>query len=177
MKVKSIPRLTIFLTIIFLTIIFLAFPIPIHNTEYEYFDNTEFMTAYTETKTETQYNLEQYHEKVNLLARLIDAESGGEPYEGKLAVGNVVMNRVLSPDFPNTLEEVIFAPGQFCVVRNGSIYKQPGEESIKAAIDILSGYTILERDVLFFYNPEATTNKAMHARQISARIGNHNFSK
>jgi len=82
--------------------------------------------------------------EVVLLAALIQAEGGGQPYDGKVAIGAVVMNRVKSGGYPNTIAEVIYAPGQFGVVSNGSIARylsNPSSSCMQAAQDAINGYT------------------------------------
>jgi len=109
---------------------------------------------------------------------VIHGESRGESYEGKLAVAAVVMNRVKSPLFPNTIKEVIYQPGAFTCVQDGQINLEPDEESYRAAFD-----AILGKDptggCLFYYNPETATSRWMkHRRSIHVVvIGNHVFMK
>lgn len=89
------------------------------------------------------------------LTRIIEAEAGAESLEGKIAVGNVVLNRVHHPDYPNTIYGVIFDTKygtQFEPTSNGTIYNQPSSESIEAAIRVLKGENIIG-DALYFYNP------------------------
>jgi len=171
MKVKSIPRLSIFVA----SIIFLATPTTSNNKEFEYFDNTEFKAVYIK-KTEPS-DLEQYKKDLDLLARLISSEAGNEPYMGKLAVGNVVMNRVKSSRFPNSIEGVVYAQGQFCVVRNGMINREADQQSIDAAIDVLAGRRVTADDVIYFYNPKTAQDKWIRTRQVASRHGNHNFAR
>jgi N-acetylmuramoyl-L-alanine amidase len=90
------------------------------------------------------------------LSRLISAESGNQTIDGKIAVGNVVLNRVLDPTCPNTVKEVIFDDKygvQFSVTENGTINDEPNEESILAAKICLEGYNLVE-DCIYFVNPE-----------------------
>jgi len=112
------------------------------------------------------------------LSRIISAESRGEPFKGKLAVGTVVLNRVASPDFPNTVYDVIFDSrwgGQFTPVRNGTIYKEPTQESVQAARLCLQGAREAG-DSLYFLNPDLAANHwAMSNRPFVAVIGSHYF--
>ncbi len=112
------------------------------------------------------------------LSRIISAESGGEPLLGKLAVGNVVLNRVACPDFPNTIYDVIFDSrwgGQFEPVSNGTIYNAPSEESVLAAKLCLDGASVVG-DSLFFLNPAKASSFWMtENRPYLATIGNHLF--
>lgn len=114
---------------------------------------------------------------VYLLAQIIHAEAKGEPYNGKLAVGNVVLNRVNSMQFPNSIEKVIFQRGQFSPVMDGSIYNKPSSESLKAAQEVLSGKRIFGDEVLFFYNPKVSTSGWIFTRETVLEIGNHRFAK
>lgn len=116
-------------------------------------------------------------EDLELLARLIHGEARGEPYEGQVAVGAVVLNRVKSPGFPNTIREVIFQKNQFSAVSDGQFYLEPNETAYRAARDALSG-----RDpslgALFFYNPKtAKTLYWLSTRETTVVIGNHIFTK
>jgi N-acetylmuramoyl-L-alanine amidase len=81
-----------------------------------------------------------YESNVNLLARLIHGEARGEPYNGKVAVGAVVMNRVRDSRFPNTISGVIYEPGAFDAVRDGQINITPGQDEYNAARDAINGW-------------------------------------
>jgi N-acetylmuramoyl-L-alanine amidase len=114
------------------------------------------------------------------LARIIQAEAGGEPFEGKIAVGNVVLNRVRSAEFPSTVYGVIFDRKfgvQFTPTANGSIYCEPSLESVIAARICLEGYTLSDQ-ALYFFNPRTAGSSwiAKH-RPYAFRIGNHAFYK
>ena len=112
------------------------------------------------------------------LSRIIEAESSGEVIEGKIAVGNVVLNRVADKRYPNTIYGVIFdfKNGiQFTPAYTGTIYNTPSQESIIAAKICLEGYEI-KPGVLFFFNPRiATSNWISKNRPFAMRIGNHDF--
>ena len=112
------------------------------------------------------------------LSRIISAESSGEVLKGKIAVGNVVLNRVESSNYPNTIYGVIFDRKhgtQFSPVSLGTIYKTPTAESIVAAKICLEGYSISE-SILFFMNPRiATNNWISNNRPFAFTIGNHDF--
>ena len=118
-------------------------------------------------------------DSVYWLSRIIEAESGAEPYKGKLAVGNVILNRVKSPDFPNSIYGVIFDRKngvQFTPVANGTIYNTPSAESIRAAKECLSGTSVVG-SCLYFFNPKTATKADWIIRNCSyyASIGNHDF--
>lgn len=112
------------------------------------------------------------------LSRIINAESGAEPLKGKIAVGNVILNRVSSPDFPNTIYGVIFDSrwgGQFEPVSNGTINNDPSAESILAAKLCLDGASVAGGS-LFFLNPELSTSFwILQNRSLVAAIGSHQF--
>lgn len=113
------------------------------------------------------------------LARIIQAESGGESYAGKLAVGSVILNRVESADFPDSVYGVIFDRNngvQFTPVANGTIYNTPSEESTSAARACLSG-TRTVADCLYFFNPATATRAGWIVQNCVyyASIGNHDF--
>jgi N-acetylmuramoyl-L-alanine amidase len=114
------------------------------------------------------------------LSRIINAEAAGEPLMGKIAVGNVIMNRKRSSSYPNTIYGVIFDRKygtQFSPVSMGTIYRTPNAESIIAAKICLEGYSISD-EILYFMNPRlATSNWISKNRPFAFRIGNHNFYK
>ena len=122
-----------------------------------------------------------YKDSVYWLARIIQAESGAEPYRGKLAVGNVILNRVASTDFPNSIYGVIFDRKngvQFTPVANGTIYNTPSAESILAAEACLGGTKVVG-NCLYFFNPKTATKASwiIQNRAFYASIGNHDFYK
>ena len=112
------------------------------------------------------------------LSRIIYAESRGEPLLGKIAVGNVVMNRVDSSLFPNTIYSVIFDRKygvQFTPIATGTIYNNSNAECIRAAKMVLEGTTVND-DVLYFLNPKISTNSWIQKnRRFAFAIGNHWF--
>jgi N-acetylmuramoyl-L-alanine amidase len=120
-------------------------------------------------------------EEKELLARLVEAEAKGEPYEGKVAVATVVLNRVESPQFPpNTVTEVINEvvghAYAFTPVQNGAINNLASAESIQAVEEALKREDTLN-DSIFFYNPKIATDQWIRSRQIVETIGNHVFAK
>lgn len=112
------------------------------------------------------------------LGRIIHAESQGEPMSGKIAVGNVILNRVNSKQFPNTIYDVIFdtfPSVQFQPTANGAIYNNPSQDSVKAAKHALSG-TNLVGESLFFFNPKIATSFWIEQnRPYYTTIANHDF--
>jgi N-acetylmuramoyl-L-alanine amidase len=112
---------------------------------------------------------------VYLLARAIHGEARGESYTGKVAVGAVIMNRVKSSKFPNTIAGVIYQPGAFTAVSDGQINLAPDSESLRAAQDAINGWDP-SGGALYYYNPAKTTNSWIWSRPVIATIGKHRFS-
>ncbi len=113
---------------------------------------------------------------VYLLARLVHGEARGEPYKGKVAVAAVVLNRVESSLFPNSIAKVIYQSGAFSVVSDGQINLSPDQESLRAARDALNGWDP-SGGALFYYNPAKTSNKYIRSRPVILTIANHVFCK
>ncbi len=117
-------------------------------------------------------------DEIYWLSRIINAEAGGEPLQGKLAVGNIILNRVRSSQFPNTIYSVIFDNKfgvQFSPTANGTIYKTPNAESVIAAKMCIEGYS-LSTDILYFFNPTTSpSNWISQNRQLAFKVGNHAF--
>ena len=109
-----------------------------------------------------------------LLARLVHGEARGEPYKGKVAVAAVVLNRVKSSSFPNTIAGVIYQRGAFDAVSDGQINMQPDNESIRAARDAMNGWDP-SNGCLYYYNPKTATSRWMLSRPVLLRIGQHAF--
>jgi N-acetylmuramoyl-L-alanine amidase len=107
------------------------------------------------------------------MSRIVTAEARNQPYEGKVAVANVVMNRVNINGI--SVKEAIFSKGQFDPVRNGSIYDEPTEEAIEIAKRVLQGYRILPEDVYYFFNPKTAGDSWIRTRKVYQDIGDHRF--
>ncbi len=112
---------------------------------------------------------------VTLLAKAIHAEAGAEPYQGQVAVGAVILNRVESSLFPNTISGVIYQPLAFESVANGIINRPPDAEALKAAQDCLNGYDPTY-GALFFWNPSKKVSAWIWSRKIVMKIGQHVFA-
>jgi N-acetylmuramoyl-L-alanine amidase len=110
-----------------------------------------------------------------LLARIIHAEAGAEPYLGKVAVGAVILNRVQNPKFPKSIAGVVYQPHAFESVSNGIFTRPASKTSQKAARDALSGWDP-SGGALYFFNPGKTNNSWIWARRIINRIGKHVFA-
>ena len=110
-----------------------------------------------------------------LLARLVHGEARGEPYTGKVAVAAVVLNRVRSAAFPNTISGVIFQTGAFDCVYDGQLWLTPDSESIRAANDALAGWDPTG-GCLYYYNPATATSAWIWTREVRLNIGAHAFA-
>ena len=112
------------------------------------------------------------------MSRIINSESSGEPFEGQILVGNVVMNRVRSQEFPNSVYDVIFDDCygvQFTPTANGTIYNDPDEQSIIAAKLVLEGYSLSDT-AQYFLNPDLATNFWIpQNRPFLFKVGGHEF--
>lgn len=113
---------------------------------------------------------------VNLLARVIYGEARGEPYTGQVAVGAVVMNRVKSSSFPNTISGVVYQSGAFDAVADGQINMTPDSTAKKAAQDALNGWDP-SYGAIYYFNPSTATNKWIWSRPMTVTIGKHRFCK
>ncbi|MBP2242782.1 N-acetylmuramoyl-L-alanine amidase [Cytobacillus eiseniae] len=112
----------------------------------------------------------------DLLARLVHAEAKGEPYEGKVAVAQVVLNRVEDERFPDTIKEVIYEKRQFQPVDNGSI-QEPADSSAKKAVKEALAFNSKENESVFFFNPDLTSSTWLRSKTVTAEIGKHRFAK
>ena len=117
-----------------------------------------------------------YNSNLNLLSRVIYGESRGEPYTGQVAVGAVVMNRVRSSSFPNTISGVVYQSGAFDAVRDGQINLTPDSTARKAAQDALNGWDP-SYGAIYYFNPATATNKWIWSRPMTITIGKHRFCK
>ena len=116
-----------------------------------------------------------YSSDVELLARLIYGEARGEPYVGMVAVGAVVLNRVKSSQFPNTIAGVIYQSGAFDAVSDGQINMTPNEQSRRAARDAMNGWDPTG-GCLYYYNPSTATSSWIWSREVRLTIGDHSFA-
>ena len=113
---------------------------------------------------------------INLLSRIIYSESRGEPYAGQVAVGAVVLNRVKSSSFPNSIAGVIYQYGAFDAVSDGQINLTPNSTAKKAAQDALNGWDP-SYGAIYYFNPSTATNKWIWSRPMTVTIGKHRFCK
>jgi N-acetylmuramoyl-L-alanine amidase len=114
-------------------------------------------------------------ENIYLLARIISAEGRGEPYEGQVAIGAVVLNRVEHPSFPDSLAGVIYQPGAFTAITDGQFDQPIAQSSYSAARDAMNGWDP-SGGAIYYYNPAKTSNKFIYSREVITVIGNHRFA-
>lgn len=113
--------------------------------------------------------------EVYLLAKTIYAEGRGEPYVGQVAIGAVIMNRIRSASFPNTVSGVVYQKGAFTAVDDGQINLTPNETAMKAARDAINGWDPTG-GALYYYNPAVATSAWIFDRQTVTVIGKHVFA-
>ena len=132
-------------------------------------ENVENKTVYAASKSSTTSDLQ-------LMARAINGEARGEPYEGQVAVGAVILNRVKSSKFPNTIAGVIYQSGAFTAVADGQINVPiaQGSTVLKAAQDAMNGWDPTG-GAIYYYNPKTATNSWIRSRKVITTIGDHRF--
>ena len=113
---------------------------------------------------------------LNLLSRLVYSEARGETYTGQVAVAAVVLNRVKSSSFPNTISGVIYERGAFDAVSDGQINLTPDSTARKAAQDALNGWDP-SYGAIYYFNPNTATSAWIWSRPMTVTIGNHRFCK
>lgn len=111
---------------------------------------------------------------ISLLARIISAEGRGEPYEGQVAIGAVICNRIEHPSFPDSLAGVIYQPGAFTAITDGQFDQPVSQTSYSAARDALAGWDP-SGGAIYYYNPKKTSNAFIFSRPIIKVIGEHRF--
>ena len=137
-----------------------------------------FLLIFDIVQKEKSYAASSSTSDVQLMARAINGEARGEPYEGQVAVGAVILNRVKSSQFPNTISGVIYQSGAFTAVADGQINKQIAEGSsvYKAAQDAINGWDPTG-GCIYYFNPATATNKWIWSRPHVKTIGKHRFCK
>ncbi len=111
---------------------------------------------------------------LDLLARVVSAESRGEPYEGQVAVAAVILNRIEHPSFPNTLSGVIYQPGAFSCLTDGGINAPVADSAYRASRDAINGWDP-SGGAIYYYNPKKSTSQWIFSRPIITVIGEHRF--
>ena len=137
---------------------------------------TQTLNAMGITSSSSNQSSTSNSNDINLLSRLIYGEARGEPYTGQVAVGAVVLNRVKSSSFPNTIAGVIYQSGAFDVVSDGQINLTPNDTAKKAAQDALNGWDPTY-GAIYYFNPATATNKWIWSRPMTITIGKHRFCK
>ncbi len=128
------------------------------------------------TSSSSSSSSSSYNSNLNLLSRVIYGESRGEPYTGQVAVGAVVMNRIKSSSFPNTLSGVVYQSGAFDAVKDGQVNLTPDSTARKAAQDAMNGWDP-SYGAIYYFNPSTATNKWIWSRPMTVTIGKHRFCK
>ena len=126
----------------------------------------------------SQANSSSGSNDVQILARAVNGEARGEPYEGQVAVAAVILNRVRHSSFPNTIAGVIYQPGAFTAVSDGQINVpiDPNSTVYKACQDAMNGWDPTG-GAIYYYNPKTATNQWIRSRPIVKTIGQHVFCK
>lgn len=142
-----------------------------------YFSRTKLLSQDQQAEATWSYAVSE--EDLLLLQKIVMAEAEGEPYQGKVAVANVVLNRLRSANFPDTIYEVIYQKSQFSPVANGRLKRvKPNEDSIKAVTAALSGVKEVADDTYFFLSLKLAQDLTVHHSQTYVKtIGNHTFYK
>lgn len=112
----------------------------------------------------------------NLLAKCVYAEARGEPYAGQVAIASVVLNRMRSSSFPNTVSGVIYQKGAFTCVSDGQINLTPNDTAYKAVNDALNGWDPTN-GCLYYFNPATATSKWIWSLKVELTIGRHSFAR
>ena len=128
------------------------------------------------TSSSSSSSSSSYNSNLNLLSRVIYGEARGEPYTGQVAVGAVVMNRIKSSSFPNTLSGVVYQSGAFDAVKDGQVNLTPDSTARKAAQDAMNGWDP-SYGAIYYFNPSTATNKWIWSRPMTVTIGKHRFCK
>lgn len=113
---------------------------------------------------------------VELLGKVISAEARGESYEGQVAVGAVILNRVAHPSFPDSISGVVYQNGAFSCVNDSNWYQPVASSAKKAATDALNGWDPTG-GAIYYFNASKTSDGFMHSRPVLTVIGNHKFCK
>ena len=137
---------------------------------------TQTLKAMGITSSSSSSSSSNNSSNVNLLARVVYGEARGEPYTGQVAVAAVVLNRVKSSKFPNSISGVVYQSGAFDAVADGQINMTPDATAKKAAQDALNGWDP-SYGAIYYFNPNTATNKWIWSRPMTVTIGKHRFCK
>lgn len=171
-------KYTIHIFFICFFILLLVFSLNVDDFGYRLLKSiSDSVIAVITDESSTSTNVPAGDDMVNLLARLVNGEARGEPYEGQVAVAAVILNRVKSPKFPNTIASVIYQKSQFSCVTDGQ-FNEPIEENstvYKAAQEAMNGADPTN-GALYFYNPSKTKSKWLFSLPTTMTIGKHVFA-
>ncbi len=137
---------------------------------------TQTLKAMGITSSSSSSSSSNNSSNANLLARVVYGEARGEPYTGQVAVAAVVLNRVKSSKFPNSISGVVYQSGAFDAVADGQINMTPDTTAKKAAQDALNGWDP-SYGAIYYFNPSTATNKWIWSRPMTVTIGKHRFCK
>ena len=137
---------------------------------------TQTLKAMGITSSSSSSSSSNNSSNVNLLARVVYGEARGEPYTGQVAVAAVVLNRVKSSKFPNSISGVVYQSGAFDAVADGQINMTPDTTAKKAAQDALNGWDP-SYGAIYYFNPSTAANKWIWSRPMTVTIGKHRFCK
>ncbi|AJS60053.1 cell wall hydrolase [Paenibacillus sp. IHBB 10380] len=142
-----------------------------------FFTRTKTLSQQAKDQSTWQYAVSD--EELLMLRKIVMAEAEGEPYEGKVAVANVVLNRLRSANFPNTIQKVIYQKFQFSPVRNGRFKRvQPNKDTIHAVNEAMNGRKEVSDDTYYFLSLQLADDLTVkHTRTYNKTIGNHTFYK
>ncbi|MBP1964636.1 spore cortex-lytic enzyme [Paenibacillus aceris] len=146
----------------------------VRNFQYNYGLTIDGIVGANTWQSLRKYSVNQ--EDLDMLAKVIYSEARGESYTGQVAVGAVVMNRLKSSNFPNTIEGIVFESGAFTAVDDGQYWLTPDSTAYQAAQDAVRGWDPTG-GALYYFNPETATSKWIWSRPQTVKIGNHIFAK
>lgn len=129
-----------------------------------------------ENKTSSGKAIGYKNSDTELLARCISAEARGEPYMGQVAVAAVILNRIESSAFPNSIPAIVYQPGAFSSVDDGQINQSPSESAVKASREAMNG-SDPTHGCIYFFNPAKSTSKWIWSREQVLTIGKHIFAR
>lgn len=149
----------------------------LHPPKQIYFTRTQQLSH--DQRDQATWTYEISTEELLLLQKIVMAEAEGEPYEGKVAVANVVLNRLRSANFPDTIYDVIYQKSQFSPVQNGRLDKvKPDQDSIDAVTSALRGHQEVTDDTYYFLSLKLATDLTIaRTKEETKVIGDHTFYK
>ncbi|WP_397537650.1 spore cortex-lytic enzyme [Rummeliibacillus pycnus] len=142
--------------------------------KFTYYGGQQKSSAGTGAGTNMQVPNNFTEQDLKLMANAVYGEARGEPYEGQVAVAAVILNRLDSPDFPNTISGIIFQPRAFTAVADGQIWLTPNKQAMEAVIDAMNGWDPSQH-ALYYFNPKTATSQWIWTRKQITQIGEHIF--